>query len=199
MTGFAAMLRDLAAEPCRADWSPIDPSNVPALTAGEAAYVARAVESRRAEFATGRALLRRLLDRNAEILRCPNGAPALPPDVVGSLAHDRDVVVAAVAPVGRVAAIGIDVEPDEPMEQAVADLVVRRDDVVPDPLTAFVAKEAAYKAWSWLGGAMLEHHDVRVVVEGLRFSAVLRDEMTVAGRLGRAGGRVVALAVTPAS
>lgn len=193
------MLRELAPATCRVDWSPIEPAALDDLTGAEHDIVGRAVASRRSEFAAGRMLLRRVLGSDVEILRRPNGAPALPPGFVGSLAHDRDVVVAAVARVADVAAIGIDVEPDEPIERAVADLVVRPDDVVTDALTAFVAKEAAYKAWSWRGGGMLEHHDVRLVVDDLRFTAVARGEVSIAGRLGRADGRVVALAVSPAS
>lgn len=193
-----ALLRDLAPDPCRVGWSVIDPATIERLTAGELAVVARAVPARRAEFATGRAVLRSVLGRDVEILRRPNGAPDLPADRAGSLAHDRGVVVAVVAPVAEVAAIGIDVEPDGPLESGVAELVVRPDDVVPDPLTAFVAKEATYKAWSWLGGGMLEHHDVRVEVHGVRFTADVRGEATIGGRVDRGAGRVVAVAVSPA-
>lgn len=196
---FASMLHEIVPDHCRVDWVPIDPAAVDGLSVRESALVERAVSARRAEFATGRMLLRRLLDTDDEIVRLPNGAPQLPPGRVGSLAHDRGVAVGVVSSTDVVAAIGIDVEPDEPLDRPVADLVVRADDVVPDPLAAFVAKEAVYKTWSCLGGGMLEHHDVRVVFDGSRFEAEVRDGPTIGGRLGRSDGRVVAVAVSPAS
>ena len=87
----------------------------------------------------------------------------------------------------------------ELVEARVAELVVRSDDIVPDALTAFVAKEAAYKAWSVLGGEMLEHHDVNVIVEGDRYRAGLPGALVVHGALGRAAGRVAAIVVIPAT
>ncbi len=193
------MLAALAGDGVRIAWRHIDARDISALTAPEAALVARAVPRRRAEFATGRLLLRTLLDDDVEILRAPSGAPLLPSGVVGSLAHDRELAIAALAPSSTVRSIGIDVEPVQDLEARVAELVVRTDDVVPDPVTAFVAKEAAYKAWSVLGGELLEHHDVNVIVEGDRYRADLRDALLVRGDLGRAAGRVVAIVVIPAT
>ena len=55
-------------------------------------------------------------------------------------------------------------------------------------------KEAAYKAWSSLGGAHLEHHDVRVTVEGESYVAdVLDGTGRFEGRFAAAAGRWVAL------
>lgn len=197
--GLDTLLRGLAAGRCRVGWRWIDVDGVPGLTTAEAHIVERAVERRQAEFATGRRLLRNLMGTDVEILRASNGAPILPPDFVGGLAHDREVVIGAVASAEAVRAVGIDIEPEQEVEEQVAEIVVRSDDVVPDPLTAFVVKEAAYKAWSVLGGDMLEHHDVNVIVEGDRYRADLRGELEVHGELGRAAGRVVALVVIPAT
>jgi len=196
---FDAMLDALAAERVRIGWRPIDGQYVPTLTAAEASIVARAVPRRQAEFATGRSLLRALIGGDVEILRATSGAPVLPTEFVGSIAHDRDLAIAALASSGALRAIGIDVEPIQELEARVAEFVVRPDDIVPDALTAFVAKEAAYKAWSVLGGEMLEHHDVNVIVKGERFRADLRGAMVVRGDLGRAAGRVVAIVVIPAT
>ncbi len=194
-----AMVAALAVDHVRIGWRPIDEAHMTSLTAAEAATVDRAVPRRQAEFATGRCLLRTLIGGDVEILRAPSGAPVLPAGSVGSLAHDHELVIAAVAPSDAVQAIGIDVEPVQELEARVAELVVRSDDIVPDALTAFVAKEAAYKAWSVLGGEMLEHHDVKVVVEGGRYRADLRGALVVDGALGRAAGRVVAIVVIPAT
>jgi len=196
---FDTMIAALADDRVGIVWRPVDETLVPTLTEAERSIVARAVPKRQAEFATGRTLLRSAIGDDVEILRTASGAPALPSGFVGSLAHDHDLVIAAVAASGVVRSIGIDVEPVQQLESRVADLVVRPDDIVPDALTAFVAKEAAYKAWSVLGGEMLEHHDVNVVVEGERYGADLRGELEVSGRLGRAADRVVAIVVMPAT
>lgn len=193
------VLRSLASERCSGGWRPIDVGDVATLTIAEAAIVGRAVLRRRAEFASGRALLRGLIGADIELLRASNGAPVLPAGFVGSLAHDREIVIGVVAPAATVRAVGIDVEPVQELDPGVAELVVRPDDVVPDPLTAFVAKEAAYKAWSCLGGEMLEHHDVRVVVDDDLYRAELRGEMVVRGELGRAAGRLLAAVIIPAT
>lgn len=127
-----AMVTSLAHDPVRVAWQPVDAMLVPNLTAAEASLVARAVQGRQAEFATGRTLLRGLIGDDVEILRTETGAPVLPTGFVGSLAHDREVAIAAVAPSDGVSAIGIDVEPVQQLEIQVADLVVRTDDIVPD-------------------------------------------------------------------
>lgn len=133
--------------------------------------VESAVETRRAEFATGRALLRDLCDLDVAIPIGANGAPKLPPGVVGSLAHDRNVVVAAVARRPDIVAIGIDIEPPNQLDADEAAIIVGPNDIVADALTAFVQKEAVYKAWSSLGGRMLEHHEVVLQSDAEGFSA----------------------------
>jgi 4'-phosphopantetheinyl transferase EntD len=57
-------------------------------------------------------------------------------------------------------------------------------------------KEAVYKAWSSLGGRLLEHHDVHVELSGVLFVAhVLPDGFRVEGRHSVADARHLALAV----
>lgn len=196
---LGAALDALSAGRARTGWARVDASAIPLLTTAEAALIERAVPRRRAEFATGRTLLRSLMGRDVEILRTVSGRPQLPDDVIASLAHDREIAVAVVAPAREIRAAGVDVEPVHELDPRVAELIVRPDDVTPDPLTAFVAKEAAYKAWSGLGGDLLEHHDVRVVVESGRYRADLRGELVVEGDLAWAAGRVLALVLIPAS
>jgi 4'-phosphopantetheinyl transferase EntD len=129
----------------------------------EAEAVPRAVPSRRHEFATGRALLRALLDADVAIPVGADRAPVLPTGRVGSLAHTGGLAVAA--------AIGIDIEPVVPLDDDIARVVLRPDERGVDAHLAFTLKEALYKAWSRLGGAMLEHHDVRLTIDpGGRFA-----------------------------
>ena len=126
----------------------------------------------------------------------PTRAPALPPGVVGSLAHDRLVAVAAICHDVEVTALGIDVEPTEPLSMDVARLIVRDDEAAIDAHLAFTLKEAAYKAWSNSGGRMLGHHDVRLEIDADRFWAtVLPDRRRIEGTFTTACGRHLALVV----
>jgi 4'-phosphopantetheinyl transferase EntD len=114
------------------------------------------------------------------------------------LAHDWELVVAAVSADPGVLAIGIDVEPAAPLEPGVARLVLRPDEIGLDAHRAFTMKEAAYKAWSTLGGRMLDHHDVRLSVEGSEFQAeIVAHGVRYQGRSVIAAGRWIALVVVP--
>ena len=176
---------------CRA----IDAADLDGLRAGERRAVERAVEARRREFASGRALLRALLGAGVELPVGPTRAPVPPAGWTVSLAHDRALVVAAASTDPAVRALGVDVEPDERLDPAEAALVVGPADRVDGALTAVVAKEAAYKAWSALGGRVVEPHDVVVRVGPDGALAARIDGRELHGRIDRAGGRVVALVV----
>jgi 4'-phosphopantetheinyl transferase EntD len=174
-------------------------ADLAALHPAEAAAIERAVPRRRHEFATGRALLRDLLGEDVTIVPGPDRAPVLPPGVRGSLAHDRTFAVAALTPLASVAALGVDVEPATPLAADVAAIVLRADERGLDAHLAFTLKEAAYKAWSRLGGRILEHHDVALALDGDRFEAhVVADAVTLTGAWRAVGGRFVALVVVPA-
>jgi 4'-phosphopantetheinyl transferase EntD len=180
----------------RVGWRRIDAADVASLHDIERARTEHAVAVRRHEFASGRALLRELIGRPVAIPSQPNRAAALPPGLRGSLAHDREVAVAAVSDDPRVLALGIDVEPATPLTADVARVVLRPDEAGLDAHQAFTLKEAAYKAWSTLGGRMLDHHDVRLTVRDGTFTAeVIDDGSAFTGRWAHAGGRWLALVV----
>ena len=124
-------------------------------------------------------------------------APQLPAGVVASLAHDDEIVVAAVSRDPSVAALGIDLEIVGAVGSDVADAVRRPEERDLDPTWVFVTKEATYKAWSSLGGRFLRHEDVLVTDIGDgRFDALVIDEhRSFTGRSALVGGRVVALVV----
>ncbi|WP_134726285.1 4-phosphopantetheinyl transferase [Paracoccus luteus] len=182
-----------AAEVCRL----ADPHG---LHPAEAAAVAQAVPQRRREFAAGRAALRRALAASGRpvpgpILPGPDRRPVLPPDVAVSLAHDRGLAIAVAGPVGAHWP-GVDVEPLDAAAPDLAAAVAPFDGC--DGLTAFVAKEAAFKAQFPETGALLEFSDVALAAAGQRFAA--RMPAGVArGQLLRAGGRIIALAWFPRS
>jgi 4'-phosphopantetheinyl transferase EntD len=174
----------------------IRPADLDALLDVELAAVSKAVPRRQHEFAGGRVLLRELLGIADAILVGPTRAPVLPPGVVGSLAHDRDVVIAAVSHDPGVTALGVDVEPAGPLSSGVTRLILRDDEVGLDAHLAFTLKEAAYKAWSTSGGRMLDHQDVRIEVGSSSFTAtVLPDQRQLDGRFVTVAGRHAALVV----
>jgi 4'-phosphopantetheinyl transferase EntD len=145
-----------------------------ALFPAEEALIARAVQKRRSEFATGRHCARTALGAlgiaPAAILPGQAGAPQWPPGIVGSITHCAGYRAAAVARASEVMTIGLDAEPALPLPGEVLPMVAlpgERDRIrdltrdVPgicwDRLL-FSAKESVYKAWfplarRWLGFA----------------------------------------------
>jgi 4'-phosphopantetheinyl transferase EntD len=98
-------------------------------------------------------------------------APRWPPGFVGSLAHDREFAVAAVAPAASILGVGIDVEPRLPLPEELLDMIAtpgERAQLKGDLVFArllFCMKEAVYKATNPIDGVFLEHHDVEVCLE----------------------------------
>lgn len=108
------------------------------------------------------------------IPRAPSGAPLWPNGIVGSLAHDDDMAVAAVAPVGGIVSLGIDVEPAEPLPDDIFAIVITGADRTgaADPRLAgrilFAAKEAVYKAAYPLDREVLGYEDIAVDLDAGR-------------------------------
>lgn len=194
---LAALLRSIAPAGVVTGVRCIDDHDLAHLLPEELAAVSSAVALRRREFASGRALLRELIGTDRAIPVGVDRAPMLPPGVAASLAHDRQVVVAAVTWSADIV-LGIDVEPVDPLDADVAALVLRRDEAGIDAHLAFTLKEAAYKAWSRGGGRMLDHHDVRLTLDHGCFSAeVVDDGIQLVGRFARGDDRWIALVVAP--
>ena len=179
----------------------IDATDESRLWPNERAAVAAAVHARRSEFATGRALLRDLLDLDTEIPVGPDRRPELPEGIVGTLAHDRDLAVAATAAAASCRALGIDIEPMTELEGDLVPTICRPEERHLDAHLVFVLKEAAYKAWSSLGGRMLEHHDVSVRFDhrnGGFAATVLPDAIEFTGRYAAVERRHLALVTVEA-
>jgi len=102
------------------------------------------------------------------ILRASSGTPVWPHGVTGSLAHDDEMAVAAVAPVSHIGSLGIDVEPALPLPDDIFALVATdadRTDLVNRHLAGrilFSAKEAVYKAVYPLDREVLGYEDIAV-------------------------------------
>jgi len=173
----------------------LDPADEAGLHPAERAAITGAVAARRTAFATGRALLRSLVGPGP-IPRARSGAPVPPPRWAVSLAHDRSLAVAVAGRRPGFTALGVDVEPDTDLDDDEAAIIRRADDEPIDPLAALVIKEAAYKAWSSVGGPLLDFHDLRLTVDDDRFEAVpVAGGRPISGRYGRGADRWVALAI----
>lgn len=143
----------------------------------EEAAVARAVPTRRVEYAAVRACARTALTKlgpgPVAVPSAPDRAPIWPDGVVGSMTHCDGYRAAAVAHSEDWAGVGIDAEVLEPLPPEVLSLVMSSAEqdaladldpgICPDRIL-FSAKESVYKVWSpimhsWLG---FEHVDVRI-------------------------------------
>lgn len=148
----------------------------------ESALCAQAVEKRRREFGAGRTLARRALAElggpDLAILTRPGSrAPAWPAGFIGSISHTSDYAVAAVARLGDLAGIGVDVEDWRRLGQHLEPriLTARELDRELAGLEAdarrvvvailFSAKEAFYKLQHPLTSASLGFCDVEVEID----------------------------------
>src|SRR5262249_12591348 len=122
----------------------------------------------------------------ASTLEVPRGAlkaPLWPAGIVGSLAHDPDLALAAAAPSVSLRSVGVGIEPALPLPSELLYTVATESErrmLAGDLLRArllFCAKEAVYKATSQLDGIFLEHHDVQVDLDAL--VAVTRTRRTL--------------------
>jgi 4'-phosphopantetheinyl transferase EntD len=182
----------------------ISPGDENALLRDEvAAFATSVVKVRRASGAArivARQLLARLGHPECPIPRAASGAPVWPGDVVGSLAHDARVAIAAVAASRDIGALGIDVEPAECLPSELLDLVAtpqERLEIGDDPFQGrllFAAKEAVYKAVYPLDRMFLEHHDVQINLASRK--AIVRNGRIVEIRLS-VSAHFLALAFLP--
>jgi 4'-phosphopantetheinyl transferase EntD len=196
------------------------------LFPAEEAVIARAVERRRREFATGRACARAALARLGQppvaILPGERGSPGWPPGIVGSITHCAGYRAAAVARASQVLAIGLDAEPDEPLPGGVLDVIslpAERESLAglarsaPGPnwdRMLFCAKESVYKAWFPLTGRWLGFHDADITIDAaggtfdVRLLAAAADDrgFPLAGFAGRwlaEGGLILTAVTVPAA
>jgi len=180
-----------------------------ALFPEEEKIIARAVETRRRQYAVvrscARTCLRRLGYPQVPILRGAGGEPKWPAGVQGSMTHCAGYAAAAVAPLPRISAIGIDAEPDAPLPDGVLDLVTTPAerkrlavaDLEPDSPNwdrlLFSAKEAVYKAWFPLVGEWLDHQEAEILFDpqdGTFAALLLRDGLVIEGHpIRRVPGR----------
>ena len=143
-----------------------------ALLPEEQRAFATSVDKVRRASGAARIVARRLMAQMGQLQQAvpkgASGAPVWPEGLVGSLAHNSQVAVAALARRMDFSSLGIDVETAEPLEADLLDLIAtpaERKAIANDPCGGrllFAIKEAVYKAVHPLDGVFLEHHDVEV-------------------------------------
>lgn len=132
--------------------------------------VARAVEKRIREFATGRVLARKALARlgfpEGPLPIGPDRAPIWPGGSIGTITHTKELCVVGCSTPHRARAIGLDVERLRDMKEGLAERILRpteRAEQGTHPTLAyFCAKEAVYKCQHPLSAQFLEFQDVSI-------------------------------------
>lgn len=169
---LACALRSFAPPAILVDHRLIAAGDEDALLADEAATIA---PTRRRASGAARIVARKLAQRlGCEDMTLPRdeaGVVRWPPGIVGSLAHDERVAVAALARSADIAALGIDVEPAAPLPPDMLDLVASPLEraLFADPQhgrIVFCVKEAVYKALYPGDRQFLEFEDIAVDLAG---------------------------------
>ncbi|MCS6797266.1 MAG: 4'-phosphopantetheinyl transferase superfamily protein [Myxococcota bacterium] len=183
----------------------------------ERGAVEGAVVARQAEYATARWLCREAMRRlGVEARAVPSSSermPCWPQGLVGSIAHTRGLCVAVLGRASRWAAVGIDVEPDEPVNETLHARLCRADEQPSVTLWGeepaargravrllFCIKEAFYKCQYPCTRTFLGFQDARVAVhldgrfelELLRDAGPWRAGRRLAGRWSRQEGYLAA-------
>jgi 4'-phosphopantetheinyl transferase EntD len=151
---------------------PIHPDDERCLTESEARGLDRAVASVRRASGAGRDLARMLCGQLGvpvrEIPRTAERYPLWPQGIVGSITHDREFAAAVVAPSDRLRGIGIDIEPAEPLQPGICNIVsppgemAAFSDIRFGDKALFSIKEAVFKTVYPRDGRFLDFHEVAV-------------------------------------
>ncbi|MEU9111636.1 4'-phosphopantetheinyl transferase superfamily protein [Streptomyces sp. NPDC048483] len=148
----------------------------------ERALVANAVPNRQREFGTVRRCARTALSElgidPAPILPGPGRAPRWPDGIVGAMTHCTGFRAAAVARATDVITIGLDAEPNRPIDDpGVINLITLPEERAQLPHLAalepdiswdrliFSAKESVYKAWYPLTARWLGFEEARITLD----------------------------------
>lgn len=155
------------------------------LAADERQAIAKAIEKRQWEFATGRYLakeaMRSIGIAPQSIRRDSERRPVWPKGCIGSITHAGSLAVAAVAHCDMLGGVGIDLEEaDRVTTELYGKLFTDREQSVYRdadrrwPALLFSAKEAGYKAVNPLVGKFIGFHDAEVDVDWPRRQFAIR-------------------------
>lgn len=178
MSPEADSIRSLLAQtdlPLGVAWAMADPVDDPdQLFAPEASAIERAVPSRKAEFTGGRVAARKAMwslgVHPAAIPMADTRAPIWPVGLCGSITHADDICMSVVGGSDRYAGLGLDLEPDVPLDADLVAEICSPDDLdgldraaqALLPKRIFSAKEAVFKAHYSLAGILYGFQALRV-------------------------------------
>jgi 4'-phosphopantetheinyl transferase EntD len=172
-----------------------------ALRLEEAVCFQGAVSKVRRQAGAARIVARQLLSRlnynDVGIAKTSSGAPLWPAGIVGSLAHEERVALAAVARKGDFLSLGVDIESAEELPEDLVGIIAtstersRYGQLFLRGRQLFAAKEAVYKAIFPLDQCFLDFHDIEVELQ--QQVARVSYGRTVAVKVSE-GSHVIALA-----
>ena len=161
----------------------------------EAACIERAVDKRREEFAAGRLLARRALEKlgfaPSPLLPAEDRSPIWPEGIAGTITHTRNFCAVAVAPQSKSLCLGLDIEDGSPLKDELAERICTPRElewIAANTSTdaergrlgklVFSAKEAFYKCQYPLTKRFLEFEEVELDLdlEARSFKAVVRPD-----------------------
>ena len=188
--GLAQLLAELAGDGAASALEPIGDGE--GLLLAEEALLARAVPSRRREFAAGRRCARRALRAvgcpPAPLPIGPLGAPIWPPGFSGSITHDRRFA-AAIAYRSESGRVTVSLDMLERVNDAdfleIAETVTTADERrsgrqdPADVARLFSAKEAAIKILSPALGRLLDFQELTAVAHGEELAVTMAGNLTV--------------------
>ncbi len=174
---------------CEEGWNipPATEAHPPA--AGSFSALSGQSPQRQAEFRAGRSALRTaactLGISLSDIPAKASGAPELPASLVGSITHTRNYAAAAAARTTQVAALGLDTEPWQELNDQTLEYIATTEELqhlaalkaakpkTPWGRILFTAKEATYKACSNLGISLkFSQSSIALGSPGIRISIV---------------------------
>ncbi|MGL6212021.1 MAG: 4'-phosphopantetheinyl transferase family protein [Paracoccaceae bacterium] len=139
--------------------------------------LSRAVPGRLAEFARGRSAARAAMGKlslsPAAIPMGSDRAPIWPEGITGSISHCKGACFAIVGRRADYQGLGLDIEPTQPLDRDLWATVLRPEEIErdQDPLSTFVAKEAAYKAQYGVTRRLFDFQTLAVDWQGNSFAA----------------------------
>lgn len=163
------------------------------LWPGEA--VPGAVPARLAEFALGRsaarAAMRALGVPPMAVPMQADRSPLWPTGLTGSISHCAGACFAILARRADSVGLGLDIEPVQPLDPDLWPVILRPEERSLDPLTVFVAKEAAYKAQYAVTGRVFDFQTLSVTLDGQGFIARFQQDVGQFATGSALAGRMV--------
>ncbi|MFG1897532.1 4'-phosphopantetheinyl transferase [Micromonospora zamorensis] len=148
------------------------------LPAEQACLSERAVQTRRRDFAAGRACARRAMTGlglpPTAVPAAPDRAPVWPAGVVGTITHTTGYCAAAAALTTDVRSVGMDAEQHHEVDPGVRRMVLLPEEEalcarlpggISWPVVLFSAKETVYKVWHPVVGTWLGFRDAQLDVD----------------------------------